>query len=490
MDNNQNQQSNGYGMPQPNMQAGMPGQTPQPSYGTPGQTPQPGYGTPGQTPQQGYGMPGQGVQPGMQAGMPGQTPQPGYGMPGQNVQPGYGMPQQPAGGNQPPKKKKTGLIVGLIILAVVLIGGGIFAFMKFGKKDGSKGSSKDAEAAKQTVVDFCEGMKNRDMDAIVDAYYPDLQSSVENNFYTANGVSSEDEFWNHYDTVFGGYSFAYTASDAEKVSDSKRQSTLDIANAAYSLSLDADTMYEVDTEETYSGSNGKMVLAEQIYLIEEDGKWYVIYAESTQKENTLVAAAPEDTEEDTEETTEAEEETTEATTESAASTTPVNADGFDWENMQFTMLGKPYNLATLTYDDILAMGYSIEDDYLEEELEDNQYSMSARAEAADESDMYIRFKNFTGGGTKKVPDCEILGIELSRDDFDNKYDAALGNGITFGMTPDEVKAVMGEPTDSYTSDTSDYMTLTYEENDDAYASSVEFTFQDGVLTKFDMENYN
>ena len=489
MDNNQNQQPNGYGMPQPNMQAGMPGQTPQPGYGTLGQTPQPGYGTPGQTPQQGYGMPGQGVQPGMQAGMPGQTLQPGYGMPGQSVQPGYGMPQQPAGGNQPPKKKKTGLIVGLIILAVVLIGGVIFAFMKIGKKDG-KGSSKDAEAAKQTVVDFCEGMKNRDMDAIVDAYYPDLQSSVENNFYTANGVSSEDEFWDHYDTVFGGYSFAYTASDAEKVSDSKKQSTLDIVNAAYSLSLDADTMYEVDTEETYSGSNGKMVLAEQIYLIEEDGKWYVIYAESTQKENTLVAAAPEDTEEDTEETTEAEEETTEATTESAASTTPVNADGFDWENMQFTMLGKPYNLATLTYDDILAMGYSIDDDYLEEELEDNQYSMSARAEAADESDMYIRFKNFTGGGTKKVPDCEILGIELSRDDFDNKYDAALGNGITFGMTPEEVKAVMGEPTDSYTSDTSDYMTLTYEENDDAYSSSVEFTFQDGVLTKFDMENYN
>ena len=480
MDNNQNQQPNGYGMPQPNMQAGMPGQTPQPGYGMPGQGMQSGYDAPGQTPQPGYGMPGQTPQPGYGA-------QPGYGMP---QQPGYGMPQQPAGGNQPPKKKKTGLIVGLIILAVVLIGGGIFAFMKLGKKDGSKGSSKDAEAAKQTVVDFCEGMKNRDMDAIVDAYYPDLQSSVENNFYTANGVSSEDEFWNHYDTVFGGYSFAYTASDAEKVSDSKRQSTLDIVNAAYGLSLDADTMYEVDTEETYSGSNGKMVLAEQIYLIEDDGKWYVIYAESTQKENTLVAAAPEDTEEDTEETTEAEEETTEATTESAASTTPVNADGFDWENMQFTMLGKPYNLATLTYDDILAMGYSIDDEYLAEELEDNQYSMSARAEAADESDMYIRFKNFTGEGTKKVPDCEILGIELSRDDFDNKYDAALGNGITFGMTPDEVKAVMGEPTDSYTSDTSDYMTLTYEENDDAYASSVEFTFQDGVLTKFDMENYN
>lgn len=445
MDNNQNQQFNGYGVPQPNMQAGMPGQ---------------------------------GVQP-------------DYSMPQQGMQPGYGMPQQPVGGNnEPPKKKKIGLIIGLVILAVVLIGGGIFAFMKFGKKDGNKGNSKDAKAARQTVVDFCEGMKNRDMGAIVDAYYPDLQSNVENNFYTANGVSSEDEFWEHYDNVFGGFTFAYTASDATEVSDSKRQSTLDIINAAYSLSLDADTMYEVDTEETYSGSNGKMVLAEQVYLVEDDGKWYVIYVESTQKENTLATTAPEDTEEDTEETTEAEEETTEAATEGAASATPVNTDGFDWTNMQFTMNGKSYNLATLTYNDIVAMGYTIDEDYLDEELEDNQYSMSARAEAADESDMYVRFKNFTGGGTKNITDCEILGIELSRDDYDNQYDAALGNGITFGMTSEEVKAIMGEPTSDYTSDTSDYMTLTYEESDEAYASSVEFTFQDGVLTKIDMENYN
>ena len=52
MDNNQNQQPNGYGAPQPNMQAGMP------------------------------------QQPDMQSG---------YGMPQQpGVQPGYGMPQQQA----------------------------------------------------------------------------------------------------------------------------------------------------------------------------------------------------------------------------------------------------------------------------------------------------------------------------------------------------------------------------------------------------------
>ena len=61
MDNNQNQQPNGYGAPQPNMQAGMPQQPDM---------------------QSGYGMP---QQPGVQ---------PGYGMPQQQgMQPGYGMPQ-------------------------------------------------------------------------------------------------------------------------------------------------------------------------------------------------------------------------------------------------------------------------------------------------------------------------------------------------------------------------------------------------------------
>ena len=60
MDNNQNQQPNGYGAPQPNMQAGMPQQPDM---------------------QSGYGMP---QQPGVQ---------PGYGMPQQQgMQPGYGMP--------------------------------------------------------------------------------------------------------------------------------------------------------------------------------------------------------------------------------------------------------------------------------------------------------------------------------------------------------------------------------------------------------------
>jgi hypothetical protein len=105
----------------PNQQPpqGQPGHGQQPGYGQ--QPQQPGYGQQpqqpgyGQTPPPGYGQqpqqPGYGQQP-QQPGY-GQTPPPGYGQ-----QPGYG----PGGGLPPaPKKSKTGLIVGVIAGALVLV---------------------------------------------------------------------------------------------------------------------------------------------------------------------------------------------------------------------------------------------------------------------------------------------------------------------------------------------------------------------------------
>ena len=69
----------------------------------------------------------------------GQQPygQPGYGQPG--GQPGYGAPSAPYGqqgfGYQQPPKKKTGLIVGSLIAAVIVIGGLVVgAIFLFGSK--------------------------------------------------------------------------------------------------------------------------------------------------------------------------------------------------------------------------------------------------------------------------------------------------------------------------------------------------------------------
>ncbi|MEV6858586.1 hypothetical protein ACIF6I_10770 [Streptomyces microflavus] len=127
-----------YGGQPPQGQPGPYGQQPGP-YGGPPPQGQPGYGYPQQAPpgvppqQPGpYGAPPQG-QPGYGTPPPGQ---PGYGYP-QPQQPGpYGQqPPTPPYGGQPPygaqppqPKKKTGLIVGASVLALAVIGAGVWYF--------------------------------------------------------------------------------------------------------------------------------------------------------------------------------------------------------------------------------------------------------------------------------------------------------------------------------------------------------------------------
>ncbi|MEU9076101.1 hypothetical protein [Kitasatospora sp. NPDC048538] len=89
----------------------------QPPYGPP--QPQQPYGAP----QPQYGYPPQGGQPYGAPQQPYGAPQQPYGVPPQAP---YGQPGYPA----PPKKGKTGLVVGLVVGALVLGGGG-FAAWKF-----------------------------------------------------------------------------------------------------------------------------------------------------------------------------------------------------------------------------------------------------------------------------------------------------------------------------------------------------------------------
>ncbi|MFJ2578857.1 hypothetical protein [Kitasatospora aureofaciens] len=103
----------------------------QPPYGQP--QPQPQYGAP----QPQYGYPPQG-QP--QYGAPQQP----YGVPPQAP---YGQPGYPA----PPKKSKAGLVVGLVIGALVLGGGGFAAYKFIG--GGSDAGGKYKIAAPQSLPD-------------------------------------------------------------------------------------------------------------------------------------------------------------------------------------------------------------------------------------------------------------------------------------------------------------------------------------------------
>ena len=118
---NQPPQGGGYGAPQ----------TPPPPQGPP----QPGYGYPQQPPQQPgpYGQPGQ----------PGPYGQPGYGYPQQPQYPGApGTP--PGGGSNNPFKSKTALIIGAAVVALLVVGGTVWAVT------GDDGKSKKKPVAQKT----------------------------------------------------------------------------------------------------------------------------------------------------------------------------------------------------------------------------------------------------------------------------------------------------------------------------------------------------
>ncbi|MFJ4592328.1 MULTISPECIES: hypothetical protein [unclassified Kitasatospora] len=106
----------------------------QPPYGPP--QPPPPYGAPQQPPQYGYPP---------QDGQPYGAPQPPYGAPQQPYgapQPPYGYPPQAPYGQPgyppPPKTGRTGLVVGLVVGALVLGGGGFAAWKFLGDDQGGQ----------------------------------------------------------------------------------------------------------------------------------------------------------------------------------------------------------------------------------------------------------------------------------------------------------------------------------------------------------------
>lgn len=172
-----------YNQPPPNPYGQQP---PQGGYGQ--QPPQQGgYGQP-QPQQGGYGQP-QG-QPGY--GYP-QQGQPGYGYPqqGQPQQPQYGQmpPQQGYGGYPPPpqpQKKNTGLIIVGAVVALAVIGGGVFLLTN--KDDsGSGGAIKnDGKQYKLIVPNTVAGSYTKSQDTTDDTALTDKDKAE----FSAMGIEN------------------------------------------------------------------------------------------------------------------------------------------------------------------------------------------------------------------------------------------------------------------------------------------------------------
>lgn len=193
------------------------------------------------------------------------------------------------------------------------------------------------------------------------------------------------------------------------------------------------------------------------------------------------------TEEDIEEDTEETKDTDNDTDESGAIETDYNFSSNDWKTLEFALDGEVYTFP-MTYADVEAAGFVIEDD-LSEILESNYYTLSYTAKNAEGEQFYVRFKNFTDTD-KALKDCDIYGFSFEVQDYrDVNPDVTLCNGVTFGMTVDEVKAIMGEPDYYYESDSEyDYKSMEYYVTGKSYDSTIELWFTDGALNEITIEN--
>ncbi len=475
------QQGAGYAEPQQPQQ----GYPQQPQQGYPQQPvnqgyPQQGYIPP--QPQQGYGAPQQGYQqPNAGYGAPQQGA--GYAEPQQPQQPnaGFGGPQQP----QQPKKSNTGLIIGIVVGALVLLAVLAVVFIKLFKVEIKNGYASED----QVVEKIFTALNDHDQEAylkcfpdekylsnkqdLIDAYDIFIDAKIEFDTDTIKELDSEDV-------------------DVKTVNNLKGLKVEKYIKKTVSIEADQEVL----------GANYRIKENFNFELAKIGDKWCVIIINADQSSAEILdngsSTTEETTEADTEEeTTEAtEEETTEATTEAATEASAPGELSDDLYSEQISIDGVVYHLPfdyslisdKYTFD---LADYGKEDGY---QLEANEYTLSTiyleNSEIDEDFDCTVGFKNLTSEAKDiKTTSIWAMDFDMTYCETDNYPKVVLPKGITWGSTLDEVKAAYGEPTeDPYYADSLGYWSYTYSDDDLDYSVDL-IIYEDKGVTEIDVKSY-
>lgn len=223
--------------------------------------------------------------------------------------------------------------------------------------------------------------------------------------------------------------------------------------------------------------------------------------ERTTEEVTTEAATEATTEAATEATTEATTETaTEATTEAADNPAPAPAatvDGLsdDLYSEQIAIDGKVYHLpfdyALISDEWTFDMAdYGHAEGYVMNPEDKVTSTISLENPKFDEDlDYYVGFVN-AGTEAKDIKETSVysVDIDITWTDTNNYPSVVLPKGITWGATLDEVKAAYGEPADSYYSDSLQYWSYTYKDDDYDYSVELQI-YDDRGVTEIDVSSY-
>lgn len=124
--------------------------------------------------------------------------------------------------------------------------------------------------------------------------------------------------------------------------------------------------------------------------------------------------------------------------------------------------------------DLMALGYSFGDKA--DNILENGYFTSASM-VLNDNRIFVGILNISGED-KKFSECTIKSVSVYAN-YSEGQTIYISNGITFGMTPEDIMAIYGnEPDYKYESDS--YLSLKYEVD---YANYIEFTFNDESLNE-------
>ncbi len=228
-----------------------------------------------------YQNPYQNAQP-MNNGMQYQNAQPmnngmQYQNPYQNMQPmnGGAYPNQ-QGYNpyayqnaKPVKNKKTGIVIGLILAAIIVVAV-LLIFVVF-KKDGHK-------SYKAAIDSFFESMEDHDLDGMLATFPKPLREEMREEF---TGYMTEDQLWTMYDMMLmeecgSNAKMTYRIDDVYACEPYEMVEFEESFRVYYDYDCHITEAYEIEVEQEYRGSIGEYSEWYEFLAVEIGGKWYII----------------------------------------------------------------------------------------------------------------------------------------------------------------------------------------------------------------------
>lgn len=125
------------------------------------------------------------------------------------------------------------------------------------------------------AISECDGEKMEDAYAFM---HPEIRDVFIDQWMLQNGLEDLGDFVEQRNSLFGGFSSEYEILEINYLKEREWNSILRQIEDYFDTEFDFGmrSVWQFDLKETFTGSNGTVVMVENYFLGEEDGKWYIV----------------------------------------------------------------------------------------------------------------------------------------------------------------------------------------------------------------------